>query len=180
MSFLCDSCVHFSDSQLPQPMGSRLPQTPTLGLCHTRNLPWQCLGFYHCCNSHTAHSCMLTASAVLIQTMNCLCSLLRHTMWHLPVSYFTIIWWGDLEFLKGELVKRKKKFYPVLKNWNTITMEGVRSLYESTMGGLQMEWLNEGILEFSGFTLSVINIIDWVILFYHWRSWLTWVSRSTH
>lgn len=141
---LCDPCVHFfSDSQLPHPMGFRLPQTPTLGLYHTRNLPWQCLGFYHCCNSHIAHSYMLIASTVLIRTMNCLCSLLRHTMWHLPVSYFTIIWWGNLEFLKVELVKRKKKFYPVLKkNWNIITMEGIRDLYYSTMGSLQMDWFN--------------------------------------
>lgn len=45
-------------------------------------------------------------------------------------------------------------------------VEGVKPRYESTMDSLQMEWLNRGIINFAGiFTLSVINIIGWVILF---------------
>lgn len=45
-------------------------------------------------------------------------------------------------------------------------VEGVKSLYASTMDSLQMEWLNGEIINFAGiFTLSVINITGWVIFF---------------
>lgn len=44
-------------------------------------------------------------------------------------------------------------------------MEGVRSLYDSTMNGLKMEQLNEGIINLAViYIMLIISIISLVIL----------------
>lgn len=44
-------------------------------------------------------------------------------------------------------------------------MEGFRSLYDYTIGGLKIELLNEGIIKLDGiFIMSIINIISLIIL----------------
>ena len=48
---------------------------------------------------------------------------------------------------------------------NNIIVEGIRSLYDPTMGGLKMEHLNERIINLAGINVrSIIIIIGLVIL----------------
>ena len=55
---------------------------------------------------------------------------------------------------------------------NNITMQGVRSLYSFTMGGMKMEQLNEGIINLMEVDIRSIIII--VILVIHVLSFKKW------
>lgn len=51
----------------------------------------------------------------------------------------------------------------MLRMGNNITMQGVRSLYDSSMGGLKLETLDKGIINLAGIDImSVIIMVSFV------------------
>lgn len=98
-----------------------------------------------------------------------------------------LLLWANLEvsgfgetlgkFLKRELDNNKRKIFPMLRIRN-ITVQGVMILYSATMGGLQMEKINEGMNHLAEFGIMVIVItISLVILILSLKSGLAIVPN---
>lgn len=133
-------CIYFSGGLTPCPMGFRLPLGPLLRWLTSTALTSP-QGFT-AATSKTPLSPELQASSLSCPGPGCALLMFSAQLCGKASAVLSPCCcqqqhWGDTwELLKG--TELKEKILPTLRRRNSITIQGIMSLYDSTMGGLTM------------------------------------------
>lgn len=161
------SAFQMADSRAPFPSGLwASPGPPSQNAASLGQQPWNVLWLLLLRLPYVLPSQLLTSSCRCPQP-GCALPVFSTPVCYTASASLTLrchqqqIWWVILEFLKGELVKKEKSPpNPTHRlKMENLTMHRIRSQYTSTMNGLKIRQLNEGIIN-----LVQIDIMSTTIL----------------